>query len=103
MSQILNWPGFYWIGAVVAGIVVVALLAILAILAMVVIASIRLKFHCRKPATNMVLSAYRADITSGEGRPIKAAEDLRVARILGCSWKLKWVFGLLIFETPQHR
>ncbi len=103
MNELLSWPGFYWTGVVVIGIGLTAFAAIACVVLIVLVATLFPKFHCRAPETRMILSTYRTDCYTGEGGHIKSGSDLRISRIIGLSWKVKWVFGLIVFgrdDTP---
>lgn len=55
-------------------------------------------FHYRKPETHFVMSVYRGDVRDGEGRRIKRAPDLRIRRIVGLSWRCKFILGLVLLD-----
>ncbi|WP_439398774.1 hypothetical protein ACRQ5Q_15325 [Bradyrhizobium sp. PMVTL-01] len=104
MADLLAWSGFYWVGVMVVLAIVTALVVVAGAALVVCVIAFFPKFHCRAPATRMILSTYRTDCYTGEGHHIKSGSDLRISRIIGLSWKVKWVFGLIVFgpdDTPS--
>lgn len=101
MADILASPYFAWLGIAVAGLLSgIFLLGLVAVFVMFWLA-FKPKLHLRAPKTDLVFSTYDADVRTGEGNRFKIAADLRVARIVGLSWRDRWVFGLLTFAKDR--
>lgn len=94
----LDSPAFHWIGLGVVIMVVAVIVVAIIILAIIVISAFAPHLHWRKPTTEMILSSYRKDVVGAEGARIKVADDLEIARLLGFSWGVRFMFGLLVFR-----
>jgi hypothetical protein len=93
---------FYWIGvSVVAGLLGAAVV-ILCAAVVIAVMSFAPRVHFGPPKTEMVVSTYDKNVTTGEGRKVKVAEDLQITRICGFSWGVKLVFGLMLFRPDTH-
>lgn len=98
MEAFFSHPAFQMIGVLVVCVIAFAAVAIAAIFAIALIVTFFPSWHYSKAKSDMVLTTYRRDCTTAEGNRIKIAPDLRISRILGFSWKTRWIIGAVLFE-----
>lgn len=98
MEDFFAHPAFHLIGVVIVCAVAFAVAALLGIFAIALVVTLSPATHYSKPKTDMVLATYRRDYHTAEGKRIKIGGDLRISRILGFSWKTRWIAGVLLFE-----
>ncbi|WP_448043734.1 hypothetical protein [Bradyrhizobium liaoningense] len=94
---------FHYIGI---GTVVLAALAAIGFVLLIVAAlwqEYGVKFICRRPQTLIVWSTFRSDIRTKEGRREKITQDIRVTRMIGTFWRMRWFFGLVVFEDDDGK
>jgi hypothetical protein len=94
---------FWWIGvftsAVLIGVCIgFALLAIVAAWQ-----TFGPQFHCRRPGAINVWSTFRSDVRDHHGERVKGGEDMRIVRLIGCSWRLRWYVGLITFSKDDGK
>lgn len=98
MEAFFSHPAFQMIGVLVVCAIAFAVVSLAAIFAIALIVTLFPSWHYRKAKSDMVLTTYRRDYETAEGDRIKIAPDLRISRILGFSWKTRWIVGAVLFE-----
>lgn len=59
----------------------------------------RPRFHLGKPQNEMVITTYRGDIRTGEGKRVHTRNpNLRIGRMIGANWRLRWFVGVMTFQ-----
>lgn len=93
---------FWWIGVGATSALVVVIAFMLALLVVALWQNYGPKFHWRAPLTEMVITTYRGDVRTGEGKRVKiGAPDLRISYVIGMSWRFKFLVGLMILKEDN--
>lgn len=101
LASTLQWSGFQVIGICITAIFALAMAAFMALVITALWQNYGPTFMCRRPETLIVLSTYRRDERTGEGKCFKTAEDMQIARLIGVAWRFRWFVGVLTFKKDD--
>lgn len=94
---------FWWIGVFTSALLIGVCIGFTLLAIVAAWQAFGPRFHCRRPGAINVWSSYRSNIRGREGQRIMVADDLRITRLIGCSWRWRWFFGLVMFTEDDGK
>lgn len=101
LREVYSWDGFWWIGASVSTVAIVAILFCVGLALAALLVAFKPTLHCRVPSYLMTLRTQQTAIMGEKHIARDVHEPLRISYVVAVSWKHRWLFGFLAFQPAE--